>query len=141
MAERTPFLADNDHNDDYDGRESHITKKSPANAHFKGPIKILTIVISFLCLTVFGLLITSYVLLQLGSFNYTYSAEAGIRDLSICVSTSSLSRLVLPQFMAILHHLHAKKDTDSNAGVVNGKLHPLSANRIYPTPNPHYHSR
>ncbi|OCK92855.1 uncharacterized protein K441DRAFT_662504 [Cenococcum geophilum 1.58] len=84
-SENTPFLADNDHSDNYDETESHVTKTSPANAHFKRPIKILTIFISLFSISIFGLLIASYVLIQVGPFQYTYSSPDRVRDLAICL--------------------------------------------------------
>ncbi|RFU26831.1 hypothetical protein B7463_g9504, partial [Scytalidium lignicola] len=84
-SENTPFLADNDHDDSYGGEESHPVKTSYANSHFQRPLRILTSVTAFFCLSVFGLLITSYVLLQVGPFVYTYSSEDSIRDLAICL--------------------------------------------------------
>jgi hypothetical protein len=86
MAESTPFLADSDHDDDYE-RESHPIKTQPANARFKRPIKLLSAFNSFLSLGAFGLLIASYILTSTGPFNYTYRTNEAIRDLAIVVST------------------------------------------------------
>jgi hypothetical protein len=96
-SETTPFLADNDHSDNYEETDNHFTKKSPVNAYFKLPIKILTIVISALSFSIFGLLIASYVLIKTGPFQYTFSAEGSVRDLAICVNNalSFLTRRLL----------------------------------------------
>jgi hypothetical protein len=84
-SESTPFLADNDHGDNYYETENHVTMTVPARSHFKHPLKILTIVISLLCISTFGLLIASYILIKIGPFEYTYSSRDAIRDLAICV--------------------------------------------------------
>lgn len=92
MAERsesTPFLADNDHVDDYD--PNNFSRVLPANAHFKKPLRVLSGVISFLSLGVFGLLIASYVLLNVGPFQYIWGSKEVTRDLSIVVSPSIAS--------------------------------------------------
>jgi hypothetical protein len=60
-SESTPLLADNDQTDPQDEIEGHALKASPANARFKLPIQILTIITSFLSLSMFGLLIAAYV--------------------------------------------------------------------------------
>ncbi|KAH8801419.1 hypothetical protein F5884DRAFT_862117 [Xylogone sp. PMI_703] len=84
-SETTPFLADDDHDDSYGGEESHPIKTSEANSYFKRPIRILTSLIAFFCLSVFGLLIASYVMVEVGPFVYTYSSEESIRSLAICL--------------------------------------------------------
>lgn len=97
MAESTPFLAQSDDGDDYDN-ESHPIKTRPANAHFKRPIKLLTILNSFLSIAVFGLLIATFVLTSTGSFNNVYSTKETLRDLAIVVRsriTFVVSSLVL----------------------------------------------
>ena len=83
--ERTALLIDNDHTDSYDETEGDVSKPTPTHAHFKLPIKILTISVSVLSIAIFVLLIASYVLLSVGPFQYTYSSQKGIRDLAICV--------------------------------------------------------
>jgi hypothetical protein len=96
-SDTTPFLADNDHGDNYDETEHYITKKSPANAHFKLPIKILTIIISVLSFSICGILIGSYVFINTGPFEYTYGSSESVRDLAICVcSIFPLSHIQLP---------------------------------------------
>ncbi|KAG9231114.1 hypothetical protein BJ875DRAFT_129781 [Amylocarpus encephaloides] len=62
MADRSearPFLADDA--EDYD-RETHYIRKLPANSYFKKPIQILSILITFLSISIVGLLIATYVL-------------------------------------------------------------------------------
>jgi hypothetical protein len=49
-SESTPLLADNNQTGRQDEVKSHYLKGSPANAHFKLPIQILTIITSFLSL-------------------------------------------------------------------------------------------
>ena len=98
----TPLLADNDHSDNYDETESYIIKTLPANAYFKLPIQILTILISFFSISIFGLLIASYVLMNNGPFGYISSSEEGARDLGICVSNSPFcvsTRRALPPYL------------------------------------------
>jgi len=90
-SDTTPFLADNDHSDNYDETEHHISKKSPANTHFKLPIKILTIIISVLSFSICGILIGSYVFINTGPFEYTYGSSESVRDLAICVCSSSIT--------------------------------------------------
>jgi hypothetical protein len=86
-SESTPFLADNDHDDNDEERENHVTMALPASYHFKYPLKILTIVISLLCISIVGLLIASYILLKVGPFENAYLSQDGTRDLAIGVST------------------------------------------------------
>jgi hypothetical protein len=88
-SENTPFLADNDHRDSYDEAEGGFTKIPPANAHFRRPIRILTGVVSFLSLSIFGLLIASYILLNVGPFEWNWGSKEAIQDLAICVSNLS----------------------------------------------------
>jgi hypothetical protein len=83
--ERTALLADNDHTDNYDETEGDISKPTPAHAHFKLPIKILTIFVSVLSIAIFVLLIASFFLLTVGPIQYTYPSQKGVRDLAICV--------------------------------------------------------
>jgi hypothetical protein len=82
-SDTTPFLADNDHGDNCE--ESHVTKRSPANAHFKLPIKILSIIISVLSFLICGILIGSYIFINTGPFQYTYGSSESVRDLAICI--------------------------------------------------------
>jgi hypothetical protein len=89
-SENTPFLADNDHGNNYDESQGDFIKVSPANSHFRRPIRILTGIISFLSLSVFGLLVASYVLLKVAPFQYTWGPQEAIRGLAICVSISSV---------------------------------------------------
>jgi hypothetical protein len=86
-SEETPFLADNDHGDDYDEGESGFIKYTPANSHYRRPIRILSGVISFLSLSIFGVLIACYVLINVGPFQYTWGTREASRDLAIVVST------------------------------------------------------
>ena len=90
-SDTTPFIPDNDHSDNHEETESHITKKSPANAHFKLQIKILTIIVSVLSFSICGILIGSYVFINTGPFQYTYSSSESVRDLAICVCFPSLT--------------------------------------------------
>lgn len=83
--ERTALLADNDHSDSYDETEGDVSKPTPTHAHFKVPIKILTILVSVLSIAIFVLLVASYVLLSVGPFQYTYPSQKGVRDLAICL--------------------------------------------------------
>jgi hypothetical protein len=94
-SESTPLLAGNDQTDHQDEIESHSLKASPANAHFKLPIQILTIITSFLSLSIFGLLIATYVLIATGPFNFYYFGvtQDAVRHLAITVSHSSSMRL------------------------------------------------
>jgi len=87
MAESTPFLAHSDDGDDYDN-ESHPIKTQPANAHFKRPISLLTILNSFLSIGVFGLLIATVILASTGPFNNVYSVKEALRDLTIVLGVN-----------------------------------------------------
>jgi hypothetical protein len=86
-SDNTPFLDDNDHIlvDSHDETESRPLKPSPAN-DLKRPIQILTIIILFLSLAIFGLLTATYVLINAGPFKYTWSSREVVRHLAICVS-------------------------------------------------------
>ena len=79
-------MADNYHVDSHDEIENHPLKTSPVNAHFKHPIKILATIISFLSLSIFGLLIATHVLMTIGPFQSTGNSEEAVRVLAICVS-------------------------------------------------------
>jgi hypothetical protein len=132
-SDTTPFLADNDHGDNYDETEHHITKKSPANAHFKLPIKILTIIISVLSLSICGILIGSYVFINTGPFQYTYGSSESIRDLAICVgsSNSHIYNSIQPEFPP--HHLLKI----IHLALRNPPRH--RPHHLPPTPHPHQH--
>lgn len=86
-SENAPLLGDNDYSENGDAQESHVSRTIPANTHFKLPIRILTSAISFLSISVAGLLIAVYVLIQTGSFGYTYSSRNAARELAICVGS------------------------------------------------------
>lgn len=85
FSESTPFLADNDHSDNYDETEHHIAITAPARSHFKLPLKVLTILVSLLCISIFSLLIASYIFINGGPFERTERSQDAIRDLAICV--------------------------------------------------------
>ncbi len=85
-SENTPFLADNDHGDSHDESGSHFIKVTPANSHFRRTIRILTSLTSFLSLSIFGLLIASYVVLNVAPLQFKWGSDEAIRDLAICVS-------------------------------------------------------
>lgn len=97
-SEETPFLADTDHGDNYDDGEGGFTKYTPANSHFRRPIRIFASVISLLSLAICGLLIACYVLINVGPFQYKWGTREAARDLAICVSTS-LSTVTLQGFL------------------------------------------
>lgn len=84
-SESTPFLADNDHDNNYVEAEGRVSKTLPANGHFKLAIKILSIIVTALSILITGLLIASYVLIRVGPFVYTYISKDRVRDLAICV--------------------------------------------------------
>jgi len=84
-SDSTPLLADSDHIDSHDEVESHPFEPSPAEAHLNRPIKILTIIIWFLSLSIFGLLIATDVLINKGPFQYTWTAKELVRHLAVCL--------------------------------------------------------
>jgi hypothetical protein len=90
MAEHTPFLA----RDDGDEFEHHPIKIAPANSHFKRPLTVLTALISFLSLSMFALVIASYVLVSTGPFIYIWNSKDALRDLAIVVSNTSFDPLL-----------------------------------------------
>lgn len=97
-SENTPFLADHDHGDGVNGHNDDDYEaspaKTPANSHFKRPIKALTIVlVIFSALTVM-LAIASFVMIQVAPFKgYIYSAREVLKDLGICVSSLRSPRM------------------------------------------------
>ncbi|KAG4438623.1 hypothetical protein IFR05_005906 [Cadophora sp. M221] len=99
-SENTPFLADNDHNDEVnrqDGDDYEASPaKTPANSHFKRSIKALTIVlVIFSALTVM-LAIASFVMIQVSSFKgYIYGAREVLKDLGICAFVALILSIVM----------------------------------------------
>jgi hypothetical protein len=89
-SENTPFLADNDHGDSHDESGSHFIKVTPANSHFRRTIRILTSLTSFLSLSIFGLLIASYVVLNVAPVQFKWGPDEAIRDLAICLFVNFL---------------------------------------------------
>jgi hypothetical protein len=95
--EDTPFLADNEHIESYDERESHSLNILPANAHFKLPLRMLAIFSIILSLIVLGLLITSYAIVESGPFGVgIWSTKDAIRCLALFVR--NFLPLILPAF-------------------------------------------
>ncbi|KAL5327567.1 hypothetical protein ACEPPN_005267 [Leptodophora sp. 'Broadleaf-Isolate-01'] len=99
-SENTPFLADHDHGDGVNGHNDDDYEaspaKTPANSHFKRPIKALTIVlVIFSALTVM-LAIASFVMIQVAPFKgYIYSAREVLKDLGICTFVALILSIVM----------------------------------------------
>ncbi|PVH83938.1 hypothetical protein DL98DRAFT_91209 [Cadophora sp. DSE1049] len=111
-SENTPFLSDNDHDDEVntfhaEDDDAQITK-SPANSHFKRPIKALTIVLAIFSALVVMVAVASFVVIQVASFNgYTYNARDELKDLGICTFISLILSIVmifieLPIFFSLI---------------------------------------
>ena len=97
--EDTPFLADNEHIESYDERESHSLNILPANAHFKLPLKVLAIFSITLSLIVLGLLIISYIMVDSGPFGSgIWSTKDAIRCLALFVR--NLLPIILLAFLS-----------------------------------------
>lgn len=95
-SENTPFLTDNDHEDDvnnFHGEENEaVASKIPANSHFKRSIKALTIVLAIFSALTVMMAIASFVLIQIAPFKgYTYNARDVLKDLGVCVCAFHLS--------------------------------------------------
>jgi len=93
-AESTLFLASNRHTDNIDNMDNSdngiINKTKPANAHFRHSIKILTVCLAVLSFLDVGLLIGSFITIQVGPFrSYTWNSRGAIQELGTCVRTSS----------------------------------------------------
>jgi hypothetical protein len=88
-SENTPLLAPNDVSDIHNNGECDHAKPPPANAYLKLSSKILTVFISFLSLSVIGLLIATYVLLSERPFYWPIQPKQLIRTLGIAVSGSN----------------------------------------------------
>lgn len=91
--ENTPFLTDNEHDDDIGTQNEHLhdtPNKIPANGHFKRAIKALTIVLVVFSALTFMSAIASFVMILVGSFTgYIYGTREVLKDLGICVSSIS----------------------------------------------------
>lgn len=93
-SESAPFLADNDHDQDTtpvrDPEDDVMKVALPANAHFKRPIKILTICISAFSGIVTVILISAFVIIRVVPFRiYINSAQYVVQDLGITVSITT----------------------------------------------------
>jgi hypothetical protein len=93
-SESTPFLADNDHDQDTtpikDPEDDVMKVALPANTHFKRPIKILTICVSAFSGIATVILIAAFVIIKVGPFMaYTYGAQYVVQDLGITVSITT----------------------------------------------------
>jgi len=100
ISESTALLASNDHPDDTNARndsEDEIpTMTLPANAHFKRPIKILTICVSTASVLGAIFLTASFIIVHLAPFTgYTYNTPYVLQELGTCVFIS----FVLSTFM------------------------------------------
>jgi hypothetical protein len=88
-SESTPFLASNDRPDDTNARNDAL----PANAHFKRPIKILTICASIASVLGAIFLTASFITVQAAPFTpfpgYTYGARFILQELGTCVSAGN----------------------------------------------------
>jgi hypothetical protein len=98
-SESTPFLASNDLLDDAntlnDSGDEIPTKALPANAHFKRPIKILTICVSIASVLGAIFMTASFITIHVAPFQgYTFAARYVVRELGTCVSTSNFSSRV-----------------------------------------------
>jgi hypothetical protein len=95
-SESTPFLASSDRPDDTnalnDSEDEIPTKTLPANAHFKRPIKILTICVSTASVLGTIFLTASFIIVHLAPFTgYTYNAPYVLQELGTCVSAGNFS--------------------------------------------------
>lgn len=102
-TESTPFLTDNDHDQDTtpvkDPEDDVMKATLPVNAHFKRPIKILTSCVSFLSGITTMILIAAFVIIQVGPFRgYTYAAQYVVQALGITAFVS----LILSTLMIFL---------------------------------------
>jgi hypothetical protein len=100
-VESTPFLASNCHADNIDNMDNSdngiVNKTKPANAHFKYSIKILTVCIAVLSFLALGLIIGSFITIQVAPFrSYTWNSREVIQELGTCVRTSSFISLRHP---------------------------------------------
>lgn len=91
--ESTPFLADNDHDQDTpiarDPEGGAIKDALLANADFNRLIKILTICLSSISGIITALLITALVIIQVMFFeHYLNNAQKAVQALGIIVSTA-----------------------------------------------------
>jgi hypothetical protein len=89
-SESTPFLTDNDYNQDtapVQHPEDDVVKATfPVNAYFKRPVKIVTICVSLFSGVNMMILITAFVILQVGPFRgYIYGADYAVQALGITV--------------------------------------------------------
>lgn len=96
-AENQPFLAgsyrDDPQENSHDEAEDHFIRVLPASAHFKRAIKVLTILIAALSISMFGLLVAEYVLVESGDFQSTWGTKETTRDLFIVVCSPPYSLL------------------------------------------------
>jgi hypothetical protein len=101
-SESTPFLTDNDHDQDtapVQHPEDDVVKATfPVNAYFKRPVKIVTICVSLFSGVNVMILITAFVILQVGPFRgYYYGADYAIQALGITVRLT-----ISPLFCALM---------------------------------------
>jgi hypothetical protein len=90
-SESTPFLTDNDHDQDtapVQHPEDDVMKATvPVNTYFKRPVKILSICVSLFSGINTMILITAFVILQVAPFRgYTYGTDYAVQALGITVS-------------------------------------------------------
>jgi hypothetical protein len=90
-SESTPFLTDNDHDQDtapvQHPKDDVVKASFPVSAYFKRPVKIVMICVSLLSGVNTMILITAFVILQVGPFRgYIYGADYAIQALGITVS-------------------------------------------------------
>jgi hypothetical protein len=96
-SESTPFLPSNDRLDDNntlnDSEDEIPTKTLPSNAHFKRPIKILTIGTSIASALAAIFLTASFITVQVGPFTpgYIYNTQYVVQELGTCVSAGNFS--------------------------------------------------
>ena len=98
-----PRLTDDN---DQIGEENYSIRVLPANSHFKRSLKIITILISDLSISVFALLIFTYVKLSNGPFYSTWGSRDYVKELSIVVCLQpSLKEISVPRLIEMIAFL------------------------------------
>ncbi|RDW79393.1 hypothetical protein BP6252_04031 [Coleophoma cylindrospora] len=92
-SENTPFLAETDHGDDYEDGETYSSKSTPANTHFKRPLRIVKSVVTLLSLLTTVLVVVCFIFVQNGPFEYIWSTKAHLLSLGIVLFVNFLLSL------------------------------------------------
>ena len=117
-SENTPLLTSDDRLTSHDESQNRHLRTLPEKSPFKLAITILRVLTSFLSLSIFGILLATYVLITTGPFDFVSNSEQAVRILAIIVSQA-------------IPALHVLKNFPSDASTHQTHQAPIGARELY----------